>query len=243
MTSRQIDEMSLIVSLNNEAVSLLQQGQHIAALTKFRRALALFNQRTDKDEAYEVQQSDPEATIQEDSSYNSRDGSSLVMSVPIAHDMANDDFCISPHNIFIFYARAFLLSPRTSQSNISQFDLTLVLLFNMGLTCHHNGLVEGNKSSYFLNKALGLYRMIVPLRGDQQQQQAQQSQSQLNSNSPIRILLLALWSNMGHVYSHFFYAEEAAQCGEQLSYLLQLCYSTRDQQQGSDDFRRSLNED
>jgi hypothetical protein len=86
--------------------------------------------------------------------------------------------------------------------------------------------------------------MIVALLGENEQEtEGQYPQEHPNPCNPSNILLLALWSNMGHLNSHFFYGEETIQCREKLSHLLQLCSASQDQQHGIGDFQRSLTEE
>jgi hypothetical protein len=184
--------MSLI-TMNNEAVALLCQGKHGEALNMFRQSLNSIRDHVG-DAVMEEEDGAPPAAPP-------------LRSVPIASGL-DDDSSSSAHNLFCFYNRAFELPGETGTATFSlseQMDFSKVILFNMGLTLHHKGLVSttgGEKTTtQYLLKALAIYKTIVSLQG-----------KEASSSSFTNVLLMAVYSNMGHIYSHFFDRQEAMQC-------------------------------
>jgi hypothetical protein len=224
---------SSIINLNNEGVSLLQQShQHAAALDKFGRALDILREflaDDDSDEALSAADSSPISTTI--LSVPIKTDSSASLMIPKSFSNFNDDtvysVASSPHNSFCFYERAFLLDPEDT-THISSITLTSVLLFNMGLSFHQRGLSCGGNSTFFLQKALGLYKMFAALTGSVASAQGngnphllQQKHREYRTMISMRTILMALWNNMGHLYSHFFMYNEESECGRQLLHLLQ----------------------
>lgn len=208
-------KISSLITLNNQGVSLLQQGnQRVTAIAKFRLAL-------DALRSIDV--------INELSNDNEQDTNpihipcnKIMSSVSVSFHEDCIDYGLSaassPHNMHCFFARAFVLNPILCHE-ASNVDLTLVILYNMGIACHQHGLLLGNYSTFYLQKALGLYKMIAALVSDYPNHhnsfQNDQETSLLHLQ-PNTSLLLALWSNMSHIYAHFFQNFEVSECRLQL---------------------------
>jgi len=139
------------------------------------------------------------------------DGCLPVCTAPVP--VTGKALAASPDNIFPFFNRAFIImeqdEDRTS-SNLSQSETTALLLYNMGLCFHHKGVTRGGSGC--LDRALEFYQLTF--------RTINEGQSEDEYSELSRFILLALATNMGHVYSHFFDTDEAYACREMLAELL-----------------------
>jgi hypothetical protein len=124
----------------------------------------------------------------------------------------SDDEQASPYNLFCYYNRTMVVLEDESDDSL----LCMVILFNLAITCHHFGLTipEGHEES--LRKALALYKMVLAAT----QQQQQNGKNLTTNDAVVRLLLLATFSNMGHIYSHFMATYEEKVCQQQLNAVL-----------------------
>lgn len=177
---------SFACCLNNVAVGLLKEGKHANALRYFRDGLQDLQDCIADSNCTEV-----------DCMQNGIFAPSLLMlSSEVISKPCNVDE-ISPHNMFCFYGRAFelLSSPLVVCDQRYSRLAGSVLLFNMGVSLHHRGLLKGS-SVDFLNQALSVYgRAATLMHGDH-------GSSELSGPSPFKLLLLAVYSNLGHICSH-----------------------------------------
>lgn len=111
----------------------------------------------------------------------------------------------SPHNDFLFYSRTLWVN----DDNIDETLMAMVVLFNLAVTFHHTGL---HSSTASLHKSIELYKMILGLA---------QSCHCHHTDGFVRILLAAVFSNMGHIYSHFFSMNEAGICRTHLEQIME----------------------
>lgn len=200
-THRNHSETMSIVAMNYSAVALLCQGKHGEALNMLGQALHSIRDRVDGT-MMEVEGAPATVTCS-------------LSSLPIAKGL-DDDSSSSAHNLFCFYNRAFVFPDTSTSSTISkQMDYSKVILFNMALTLHHKGLVSTSgcdkTTTQYLQKALSIYKTIVAL---------QCKKATSSTSSFINTLLMAVYSNMGHIYSHFFARQEAIQCRYMINAML-----------------------
>lgn len=184
-----------IASENNKAVKLLVAGEHGLALLTFRRALHSLRQGIHWEGTAKSLTTSSELTL----------GSFLR--IPIASNALSEDNAVSPHNKLCYYFRALWIKcDNHSQSPFDDTLLSVVILFNMALTFHHRGLLIGNESDDRLTKALSIYKMILLI--------APQPNEVTNPDCQacLKVLLLAVYSNLGHVSSHFMLTSEASLC-------------------------------
>lgn len=188
--------MSTLSGLNNNGVTLLRNGEHVEALNTFREALdGLCGFMALDDELADTEAIGP---------------CDILSSVPIEKGIfvSDADDATSPHNSYCFYNRAFEL-PNTPlvESDLEQVKaFSVVMLFNMGITIHHKGLAGGSRSTALLNKALGFYKMILCVHENQEDSRAAPPRFAFRM---LKVLLMAVYSNMGHIFSHFFNVEES----------------------------------
>jgi len=237
-----INTMS-IVALNNHGVGLLQQGKHMTALAKFRSALDTLKERIDEEVSTEA--SDDQGIENQDLSETSLNSassgttttssscSSVRLGVPpyriqVDNSTANTtEASASPHNVFCLYSHAFEFPAEqgdTEGSDTSrtstfpdQLDASTVLLFNIAITYHLQGLqTSADKSSNCLNTALSIYKMIDSLLLASSESTSEEN----NNNASLKIFRMAVYSNMGHIHSHFFVREEETRCREMIFRLL-----------------------
>jgi hypothetical protein len=191
---------------NNEAVRLLASGEHFSAVMIFWSALNSI--RTSIMITSKV--SLEPMTLQMGS----------LSKVAISSNSSSEGDTASPHNEFRFYARALWLNSNENPSTFDERSLSLVLLFNLAITYHHKGLLVGNMSDKLLRKALEIYKIIVLLVG------ARNDLGEPKHEEWRRFLTIAVASNMGHIFSHFFLMENVIVCRDLLDALLAARHNT-----------------
>ena len=181
---------SFVCCLNNVAVSLLKAGNYASALQQFRDGL----------------QDLQESIVDSAEADTMNDGifapSILMVSSEAIHKPYNVDD-ISPHNMFCFYDRAFelLSSPLVACDQRYSRLAGSVMLFNMGIALHQLGLFPGS-SAEFLNQALDVYERAETLIHGATSIHDDNETNELSGPSPFKLLLLAVYSNLGHICSH-----------------------------------------
>jgi hypothetical protein len=116
---------------------------------------------------------------------------------------------VSPHNVFSIYGEAFVLmnlgcsSTSTSGGDLSLEEYTTVgavPLFNTALALHLYGMsLSGNPvSNLFLRNALQLYQFAISILDESFVFEELQDYP-----FHLQILLMAAYSNVGHIHSHF----------------------------------------
>jgi hypothetical protein len=148
--------------------------------------------------------------------------------------------------LFIFDPR--IIRETFMISSMCRLLCTGAILFNMGITCHSYGLsktVTTTQTTFLFSKALGLYQMIISLlTSNNVSIQNDHCKKNDTATSPVNklyhhriyeenndthhqnqanlfvLLQLALYNNMGCIYSHFFMYEEMKQCHIALNQLL-----------------------
>jgi hypothetical protein len=201
------------VDANQKAVAMLHNGDHDQALASFRRALIGIQECV-------LESVDPEderqgimafchshrqlLPIEQQGTKDEMNGeiNNLVFSVALGDsESAESQGATTPGNLFGFYNHAFVVKvlvpnmvTRTSRQEIDHYAMvSTVLVFNIAVTYHIEGLLYGPSSSNNLRKALQLYLMATALLVTKQ-------------GGDVQDLY------MGHIYSHFSEQEDAMQC-------------------------------
>jgi hypothetical protein len=136
------------------------------------------------------------------------------------------DTHVSPHNVFSIYGEAFvLMNLGCSSTSTPGGDLSLeqymtvgaVPLFNTALALHLYGMsLSGNPvSNVFLRNALQLYKFAISILDESFVFEELQDYP-----FHLQILLMAAYSNAGHIHSHFMDdVEQLLNCQHQLQAL------------------------
>ena len=120
------------------------------------------------------------------------------------------DFCeelYSPNNAFSLFNHIFLLNESTSSVD----EAAMVLLYNFALALQIRGLLYCK--SLFLRKSLRVYHLLNTML---------ESRSYMLQGRGWQLLMLAVWTNMGHIHSHCARKVHAKECGDRVRELLQL---------------------
>jgi hypothetical protein len=113
-------------------------------------------------------------------------------------------------NLSSLYNHAFVVGPLpTTYTRISlqgidhHVRLTTVLIFNIALTCHQKGLLDGPMSLEILRKAIHRYQLVC---------MRMSLLSSPGAMEDLYVIQLVSWNNMGHIYSHLTEKEDAIRC-------------------------------
>jgi hypothetical protein len=203
------------VDANQKAgITMLQNGDHDQALCFFRRALVETGQCIAESASPEQPRSagcrvhlEQPFAVEEQGldTEHSSDVSTLTLSVALG-----DSRTSMSSNLSSLYNYAFdvgtlpTTSTRIQQPGIDHHvRLTTVLIFNMALTCHKKGLLDGPMSLESLRKAIRMYELVC------------MRMSLLSSPGAVEdlyVIQLVSWNNMGHVYSHLAEEKDAIRC-------------------------------
>lgn len=126
---------------------------------------------------------------------------------------SNDDE-VSPHNSFCYYNRIMIVDEDEEDDSF----ISMVILFNLGITYHHSALSSAQDKDASFKKALELYKMVLAVM----QQRCDDDNTAHREDSAIRLILLATFSNMGHIYSHGMNPYEEKVCQQHLLALLDI---------------------
>lgn len=189
--------MASISQLNANGVALLHDGMCRDATVFFRQAIQCLAGLIQNDGGV-VDNKNPNATA---AAAGTVHGELYLNAVPVHGKINTFELSFSPGNNFAFFDKTFLLTNFPVNSHIEsdetcQLQLTAVLLYNWGLSCHYAAMNIG-KSKY-LNRAMQLYTKAYHLL----------NHSDMVFNSSMTLLLLAINNNMGHISVHL--ADEAA---------------------------------
>jgi hypothetical protein len=210
------------VDANQKAlITMLQNGNHDQALCSFRRALVEIQQCVAASASPEDPQgaacrlyleqplSDEEQGIDTE---HIRDSSTLILSVALTDGKLVESKTVeSSTNLFSFYNHAFVVLgtlpttyTRTPQQGIDHIiRLTTVLLFNMALTFHKKGLLDGPMSLESLRNAINIYQLVC---------MRMSLLSRPGGLEDLYVIQLVAWNNMGNIYSHLAEKEDAIRC-------------------------------
>ena len=116
-----------------------------------------------------------------------------------------------PGSIFTFYDAALVSQEMCGDVELLfAAELSAMILYNLGLVYHRSAVMTG--STAYFSKALKLYDVaasIVLAPG-----------AEFNFYHDMTLLRLALYVNMGHIYSNFFEQEGTTKCAEGIQKLL-----------------------
>lgn len=182
---------------NNEAArQLVLTGDAQSAMPGFRMALQYLRSN--------IENNDDQHGITD--ALSSKPTSLFRISFP-----SKDHENVSPHNAFCFYHRVMMVLEH-DDTDIDDNLLCMAVLFNLGVTRHHFGLTKNDDSTTAsFQKALELYKMVLAVT------QQRQETSPKKTDATVRLMLLAVFSNMGHIYSHFSRPCEENVCQQQLT--------------------------
>jgi hypothetical protein len=199
-------------------ITMLQNGDHDQALCSFRRALVEIRQCVTESASPGAQGAPSGLNLEQPFAFEEQgidtehigDVSTLILSVALGDGKLAERSPAKSNNLFSFYNHAFVVETlpitytRTSQQGIDHHvRLTTVLLFNIALTFHKKGLLDGPKSLESLEQAIEFYKLVcmkmsllLPLGGLED----------------LYVIQLVSWKNMGHIYSHLAKKEDAIRC-------------------------------
>jgi hypothetical protein len=190
-----------MVSLNNAAVGLLHEGYLSPAAMHLKDALRAFTSRVAGD-------------VEKLSSLSQQEHSIPILNVELGERLCSSDLIVSPNNAFRVYNSVFSFSEtnaapsQESREDRDSRSTLLVVLYNFGLLMHRRGIIEGK--DVFLRKALQLYGMASDLVQG----------TPLEADGNLRLLQLALWTNQGHLCSHFLDDQGIYVCFQNAKYIL-----------------------
>jgi tetratricopeptide (TPR) repeat protein len=198
-----------ISEMNTAAVALMQQANHNKAISSFETSLSCLR-------SHIVGRGKRGAmTLTRPQSQNYSGAETLRFDGIIYRVCINRsrDYSSIQDNLFAFYNRAFVLSPHADIIHGTACEVLLapVLLYNMGLAYHCQGIRNG--TSRELKLALQLYKASLQVFEDERQ-----CFSSLCNQAD---LLLALINNMGHIFSHFYDLKGMDRCQRHLQILLE----------------------
>jgi tetratricopeptide (TPR) repeat protein len=93
--------------------------------------------------------------------------------------------------------------------------ISMVVAYNLGLAHHLLGTQNGNNQRRNYTKALTMYEMAYTLNKEY-------------ANNRGDLVYLAVFNNMGHIYSHFFDKQSTHRCLEGMHSVLMSCSSNED---------------
>jgi hypothetical protein len=209
--------VDVIVEANDEAVAMMQNGDHGHALASIQRALEALKQSVTisfprglpdiacRHSVTRTSSSEDEGAEDEEG----RESRNVIVSIALGDYGLAESQSATPANLFSIYKHAFVLKfrpntvTRTSQQETAHFTMiTSVLVYNMALLCHRRGLVAEHNSSQSLTRAIQLYRNTV----------ATNLLTHQDDFEELHTIELASWNNIGHIYSHLAAHENAMGC-------------------------------
>ena len=186
-----------ITALNNTGIKSLCNGFYSEAIYSFRMALECL-----KPSAGSVGESeDPVACSQ-----------LLVPLQPLPLFCLQDANLmeVSPHNTFEVYQYAFAF-PKTLSVTAFRSELSVILLFNLGLAHQLAGFSSANLSQEHLQQALKYYKLSLSVF---------RSQTSIKFDSGCFNIVLGTLTNMGNLFNHFWSPKEAEACRKHIHEIL-----------------------
>ena len=190
------------LATNSMAVSFLRQNKNKEAVSYFLQGL---QHMLSGDSSFEEMPSASHPCHETTGPLSPpEDGSIHAVAAP---EIRNTEAASSPDNVFSIFNRAIVVTPAcessaTTQSPEYRAIVTAVFLYNMGLAYHREGTEQG--CSTMLRKALDIYNMARKTLSTEKNQQA--------NTAVYDLVMFALASNMGHIYSVFYHREGAVEC-------------------------------
>jgi tetratricopeptide (TPR) repeat protein len=182
-----------IITLNNNAVDLMQQGNFQKAISVFRGALRELLHHVADDLKEDMDLADKVART-----------FLPVRSVPLGDSLSLfKSSSYQDHHAFSIFDRALVIDSidfAASYSSIAgQNCASAVILFNMGLAYQLLGMQELRSQQRSFKKAMKLYEMASNI--------LQNSDDEVDG-----LTSLAVSNNMGHIFSHFCETRETQLC-------------------------------
>jgi tetratricopeptide (TPR) repeat protein len=198
---------SSIAEMNIAAVALMQQTNHDKAISSFETSLSCLHSQFVGGER--------DMTLTRPQSQNCSGAEAMGFESIISRVCINrsQDYSSKEDNLFAFYTRAFVLSADADiiHGTAGEVLLAPVLLYNMGLAYHCQGIRNG--TSRELKLALQLYEASLKVFENKRQHF-----SSLYNQAD---LLLALINNMGHIFSYFYDLKGMDRCQRHIQTLLE----------------------
>lgn len=204
-----------VCDMNTHAIALIQRGSFQAALDVLRAALGTVITSSTR---HQKKQCSPCTTP--------HDSTVVIQSTPMtvaagASALFDQD---EQHHSFYLFDRALIMavtSASTARLSITDHNIMLAaMLYNMGLSCHLEGLqnaagVTGGNTRHdderSLIKASGIYQMAVSILANIGK-----------DTGPAGLLYLAVLNNMGHLFARNFQQSDVQECLQWIGYILQL---------------------
>lgn len=193
-----------IVYLNNAAVGMLRQGQLEASIANLRHALERFQMELGQVHLLAVAPPHGDHHLHQENDKSSGKKKNIsVLSIELGEKLSRRDLNSSPGNAFSIYNCAFCYRDEGDADPTQAATLLVVMLYNFALALHRQGLLLGQglgQDNEYLHQALNLYQTAVSLiqRGG-----GAGAIANMDYDDSLRHLMLALWTNQGHIYSHF----------------------------------------
>jgi hypothetical protein len=216
-----------VVDLNNQGVTLLQEGgSYKEANALFRQALGTYvasiRQANKVVSCCSSSLSPPSNDVTADDN----------MPREISTATTGDDNIMalersfSPENSFVFYSKPFLIQQKNNNINLTttttptttttttktckmdRIDITVALLYNLGLTSHYMAIRTGQ--SNYVKRSMFMYRKALLILGN----------DTVFDDSSMNILLLATCNNLGHCSSYLFDDHTTRQCQNHITSIL-----------------------
>ena len=210
----------LLLEMNNQAVSLLQQNKNGEAITFLRQGLQLLLKNDAAKEQHIPSKgsngtnsslSEPQASIQGSMTAfhqaGREDFSARIESVPVV-STGCETVTNSSTSEFEMYNRVVVISlsepgfDAPEPSMYYQSMVVAVYLYNLGFLCHRDGIQRGCSAA--LHRAIKVYDIAVAylsLEG-----------FETFYARGKEVVLFALVSNLCHIHSYFFNRDEAGRC-------------------------------
>jgi hypothetical protein len=179
---------------------------------------------------------------------------SLIVDTRFIHpSLHSNNVSTSPNNVFQPFTKAFVLNvPPEGQpqqeadlatapiilGEDSILDMTMVVLHNFGVALQQKGLLHGEQSVletaqkiFLMEKELVLEHWERPPPPLPQNQRLRRRQRR--PSCPV-VIILALWNNLGHLYSHFHDLPHVQECQQQLRYHLRTITTSSQEEEETD---------
>ena len=191
-----------ITALNNMGVRSLQRGYFCDAILSFRHAIV------------ELQAHVTNSDWELDYDTNTSEQGMPLLRSKLEFFQETKIRDVSPHNIFEIFPYAFGV-PRSRNNSMCEmpFEISVVLLFNLGLAHHLAGLLGHDDRKDHLVQAHNHYKRSMAI--------FHSCEEDSNFDLSFCSLLCGLCTNSGHILSHLGHTEEAISCSDYLSTILE----------------------
>ena len=200
-----------MLDLNRKAVMLMHEGAYAEAYNLLHASMDELKAKIDR-----------ELTTPSADEMGSSEVEAAIHPIPVRF-AANSEQVVN--NAFSFYSSAFIFSGSEDElksTSSNEVRLAAVVLYNFGLCFHVNGINRAASKSYFA-KALQMYTTAIGLL---------ETSSAISPPTEDKdaLLLLALYNNIGHIYSCDHKSGDIQNCLEKIRKIL----AARTQQGGHD---------